>query len=328
MCLSALGAILAAQLATGLWLDGPGLLARFADARRVLAAADARTTPVDLLIVGSSRLAFSVDASALEARLREHFGADAPEVFQAAIPAGDAIAHDWLGPRLAERGIRPRLAVVEIAPESFALYNRWLNFHVTRQFTWLDLAYFLPDIARRGSFGRVLATRLAPVFYYRYELLLAAFGRPPPYLVAPQPERASPERSEEDVRRHRLEATQDDLRSIRRWLRGYTLRGHTAEAYERVLERLTDAGTAIVLVQPPVTRAYAALYSDDVETRYAEHVLELITRYDAEYVDLRDRLPDDDFYDSHHTTELGREAFTPVFADEAVIPALERLGYE
>jgi hypothetical protein len=184
--LGAAAIFLLAQQAAGLLLDWRGLAVRFPQAARVLAGAPRDGRGPDVVLLGSSRLEGLVADEATALLRLENPEAGPVEVYNGAVAGGDPIAEDYVLERLLRQGSRPRLALVEVSPDTLNHYNLWFNFHPHRQLTWRDMpAYFL-DVCRVGEFKKLAQSRLIPLYAHRRGLrreagrAIARPARPPP----------------------------------------------------------------------------------------------------------------------------------------------------
>lgn len=335
--LLAFGFYLCGQIAVGLALDHAPLRVRFPQAAGVLRKAAKLERSPDVVILGSSRFRASVMTREMDDVLRKGHGQAPPVLLNAAVEAGDGYAMDLLLRRLLAAGVRPRLALIEISPETLARRNGWMNAHIARQLTFPEEAAILPEIALSRKIDLLVAARLNPVYFYRREILIWITGRKPPFLrvpdpaevareqssqesadaVAPEPGAGDPERAAEEFRRRAGRGA----RHIRKWLRKYEISGIAAEGLDRLLERCRAHGVKAILIGPPVTAVHRAVYTDDVESAFRAHLKDLAKRYGVGYVDYRERLPDDLFLDNHHTNAEGARTFSRLLAEEVVRPS-------
>ena len=334
----------AVQLAAGLLLDWRGLAVRFPSAARVLAAAPRDGHGPDVLLLGSSRFE---QLSAGEAGVllhREHPDADPEGVYNAAVPAGDPIVEDFLLERLLRQGSRPRLAVVEISPETVNEYNVWFTMHAHRQITWRDTPACFVEVCRADEFKRLVRARLVPLYAHRRELrrqALAAVTRP----ISPPP--APARRSAEElfggslpsvgpdgrlpwetllqVARPPLTPAEAEARAAfarTTWKRfkDYQPGGTTAAALERLLQRCRANDIEVVLVGVPNDSYFLRQCTPDINATYLDYVGRLTRTYGCRFIDYRDAEPDQLFVDSNHLNGEGASHFVRRLTRDVISP--------
>ena len=141
------------------------------NARTVLRDFAAVGDKPEIVALGSSRFGAGIQAGEMTRLLTKEFQTARPVgVFNASVPAGDAIPAEFLLHRLLDAGARPRLVLLEISPETVNQYNDWLGLHVRRQLRWHDLPSYLVDVCLSNQLVRWAGERLNPIFYHREEL--------------------------------------------------------------------------------------------------------------------------------------------------------------
>ena len=307
--------VMAGQLAVGLALDRAPLRVRFADADRVLEAASVRHPAPEVVLLGSSRTESSLDPELVEAALRERLGASAPPVASLAVDGGDLVASERILAELLARGVRPRLALIELAPEWLRRPVPFLNAQLVRAFDWSDVLHWLPEIVDERV--AVLArARLFPVYHYRLELLSWWTGRAPPYLAAPRATPAPAKRRRRD----------DPAAGASRWARRLG-RFETSARAEAVLGRILEicraAGIECVLIVPPASAAQRAIYAGALDEAFRAALARAGTSDGSApaLVDERARLSEGDFRDSSHANHAGRERYSRIVALEEIAPS-------
>ncbi len=329
--------VVLAQLVAGLWLDRRGMAVRFPQAAAVLAEAPRDGRGPDVLLLGSSRFMTLSGREATALLRREHPDAGPHAVYNAAVTAGDAIAQDYVLERLLRQGTRPRLAIVEVSPDTVNAFNEWMGTHVYRQLTWADMpAYFL-DVCRSGELRKLTATRLAPLYAHRYGLLREASGvltRPAPSPAAfrpidPPPDGPLPWDFSAEVCCPPLSAAEREAHAAQgrlsaRRFRHYHVGGATAAALERVIRRCRESGTEVVLVGVPNESAFVRNYTPAVDAEYRTYVGRLTRDYQCRFVDFRAAVPDDFFADVCHLNPAGADYFTRKLTREVIAPWWEQ----
>jgi hypothetical protein len=269
-------------------------------------------------------------------------GGERPMLLNGSVEAGDGFVMDLLLRDLLALGARPRLAILEISPETVARRNGWMNAHVARQITFGRAMAILPQIALSKRLSDLVAARLNPVYFYRKELLFWITGRKPPFLRVPDPAEEARELSHTDVKgapaalggetdpgeaaREFRRRSERGARHIKKWLRGYEISGIAPDGLYGTLALSRARGIEVVLLRPPVAKVQRAVYTDEVESTFRTYIGDLTRRHQVRYVDYRDRLPDGDFLDNHHTNEEGARAFSQLVAKEAVRPSWPGCG--
>jgi len=308
----AAGLVLAGQLAVGLALDSAPLAVRFADADHVLSTASTRSPAPEVVLLGSSRTESALDPELVEAALRERLGAGAPPVASLAVDGGDLVASERILAELLARGVRPRLALVELAPEWLRRPVPFLNAQLVRAFDWRDVLHWLPEIVDERA-GVLVRARLFPVYHYRLELLTWWLGRAPPYLAAP---RAIPPPAK------RLRA--DDPRAgAARWARRlahYQTSARAEATLSRLVATCRDAGIECVWIVPPASSAQRAIYGDALDGAFRAALARAGDGAPLAVVDARERLADGEFRDSSHASRAGRARFSRIVALEEIAP--------
>lgn len=305
---------------------------RAPEVRPVLGAARTMPRPPDVATFGSSRLHCAVDTRRITARLGEA-GVPGTLVLDAWVAAGDPLAFDALLAALAAEGRAPRLAVVEMSPESVARSSRFLKPQLLRFATLRQLARLDPGDGVAASVQGALATILfAPFDRYRGPLLnwlLTAAGLPRqpetweprtwppggegrPAAVSARPGGAvSP-----------LEVSRRERPRFDRWLRNYRPGGLPGDGLRSFLARARRLGTRVALVGVPVSSPLRAARTPEVLAAYRAWVDGVARGSGATYHELGDLLADGDFLDEHHASGSGAARFSDELARRVVAPLL------
>jgi hypothetical protein len=107
----------------------------------------------------------------------------------------------------------------------------------------------------------------------------------------------------------------------RQRLQDYSIGGCSEEALHELLHYCRRKCCKVILVAPPLPSPHRALYTSRVEGAFGSYVQNICAEYQCEFVDLRDRLPDELFMDHHHIGSWGEHAFGELMARKAVAPA-------
>jgi hypothetical protein len=273
------------------------------------------------LFFGSSRFGNAISVQTVTAELRESNADNGFTLVNAAIGAGDPVAIEFLTGKLLGAGIRPSLVIVEILPEVMARRNLWLNFHLGRQFTWLEAWKSLPDAHLAGTLSLALATRLNAVYTFRNEFqqwAIETLG----LSFEPAAVREAIAKKRKAINRFQAGGLQKGTALARKNVRRYEIGGLNARALSRMLERYSAVGTTVVLVAPPVSSPYRNGYPRAVDQTYLDYMRGLAKMHGVYFFDFRDRLPDRDFYTPYYTNGDGKLHFSQLVAREILLPLL------
>jgi hypothetical protein len=333
-----------AQLAAGLLLDWRGLAVRFPSADRVLAAAPRDGRGPDVVFLGSSRFEGLLADEATALLRLENPEAGPVRVCNLAVPGGDPIAEDYVLERLLRQGSRPRLALVEVSPDTLNHYNLWFNLHPHRQLTWRDTPTYFLDVCRVGEFKKLAQSRLIPLYAHRRGLRREAvraitrpslspelppaayFGGSPP---APGPDGHLPW---DELLRVTCPPLRPAQLAVRRaagataWQRftDYHPGGTTAAALERLLQRCRKNGIDVILIGAANDSSFRQHYTPDIDAAYFAHVEKLTQTYGCRFLDYRDAVPDQFFGDVCHLNGEGSHYLTRKLTREVLSPWLRQ----
>jgi len=328
----------ALQLVGGLLLDRYGLPVRFPSATRVLGEVPPGSG-LDIAVLGSSRFQ-DIRGGEVEAVLRhEHPEAGRVTAHNFAVPFGDPIAQDYVLERLLERGVRPRLAVVEVSPEFLNRYNRGYSMHIHRQLTWTDLPGSLVDVCRAEQEMRLLSSRVVPLYVHRRELLRVTLEAAEGWLQRPAHAAAAdtdePRLGEEVVPGREPPLPPETCREweaglpdLAKRLAHYRAGGTTAAALDRLLDRCRDNGIDVILVGAPNTSYFRRFFTPEIEAEYRAYIDRLTRTYGCPYFDYADQVPDHLFKDPVHLNAAGSVYFSRRLAREVLWPYERDHGHE
>lgn len=303
-------------------------------------------SPPTIVCLGSSRFGSQLDESEVTRTVRELTGDPKVRVFNASLPAGDPIASERTLDMLLQEGIRPRLLLLEVCPETVGHRNEWLSIHLIRQLDWSDAPSYSWELIRTGHILRYLKARLLPLYQHRHHILeelekeIADIGSAEDSEPSPIP-KGNSRRKRLDTRpasavwAELVQQTIHDpdadlrkrseigLRDVRRFLRGYRTGGNSASALERILARCRAEGIEVVLIGVPVSEPHRAQYTPAIEAAYRAHLQGLCTRFGCRYVDYRAKVPDGLFMDNHHASPEGSVWISRLLAVDLVAPVWE-----
>jgi hypothetical protein len=334
------------QFLGGVLLDYHLPQLRFPSAAATVEALSRQPHDPEVICLGSSRFGAGFVQQEIRDHLRRASGDSQVLVFNAAIEAGDLITAQYILQHILDRGIRPRVLVVEVSPETLARRSEWMGQHVARQLTWDTLPGHLEAIVRSGNVVRLLAARFLPLHVHRRQICRSLYDTSlslAKQILTTQPKqkgkakkrtsevKATPDHGvpwevfkELTDDRHDPDRIQAGLPAIRRWLRNYDIGGSAAEALDKILCAAKEEGILVVLVGVPLARAHRDLYEPEIEHAFVQHMNAVCKRFDSIFVDYRDRIPDELFLDNHHLTRAGSSAFSRLLAEEVLIPLWQR----
>jgi hypothetical protein len=259
-------------------------------------------------------------------------------VFNAAVPAGDPIAEDFVLERLLRQGSRPRLAVVEVSPDTVNHYNEWFNIHPHRQITWRDTPWYFGDVCRAGELRKLAQARLVPLYAQRAGLLhlLAGPVAPPapsgtgacrgaalpvgpdgrPAWDALLQVQCPPLGPAEVACREAAAAT-----AWKRF-RDYRPGGTTAAALEHLLQRCNKSEIDVVLMGAANDSHFCRQYTPEIDAAYFAYIGRLAQTYGCRFIDYRDAVPDQLFGDLCHLNAEGALYLTRKLTREVLAPWL------
>jgi len=344
-CLLLAGLVfLAVQLGVGLILDRSLPKIRFLYAEQVMNAAAGLSRSPDIVFMGSSRFRGGLNMGQLQEFMSTSFGADAPLMFNAALPAGDPFVMDYLIRLLARQGIAPGMAIIEVSPETVMLGCPWTDFEIIRLITWQDMPDALQDfIASWKHISHLPSSRIIPISLYRKELLTWIFDSPPPYLkaasaAAPPPDRSAapdvnkgstPEPAEDSTKSQPAEdstKSQPAADSTKpqpvpgnaKLFRNYQIRGINAQHLESMMAYLHQRNVSVILVGFPADRVALDCYTPEINRKFMDYIEYLGRAYGCSFVDCRYRVPNEFFKDEVHLGPAGAVLFTHMLESEVL----------
>ena len=228
--------------------------------------------------------------------------------------------HEYLYLReLLDKGIRPRLLLVEILPpllndshsrlafEESWLDPEWLN---VRQFARMA-PYFIHPV-RKGEAW--IAARVAPWYAFRSVLPaspLFPWTSPIASWRDPYPRDRwgcrIPEPLTPAERARRWQITRQYIPSLKR----FRLSAKSAQATRDLLARCREEQIPVALVLAPESREFRGWYSPQARAAIKNYLAELQADYGVEIIDASAWVEDDDdFMDGHHLNDSGATKFT------------------
>jgi hypothetical protein len=275
-----------------------------------------------LLMLGSSRTQTGFQAGRLDGMI----GSDGQPLaaYNFGVPAAGPI-HEYLYLRqMLEKGIRPRLLLVEFLPPLFnRTHDRLISEEGWTQPAWASAKQFLrmaPYFSQPGrKANEWLEGRLAPWYAHRMPLqawMLTALGlakdhRPVPYAHdrwgCRYPEPLTPrERAE------RAAVAYEYMPSLQRFRPG----DGPVRAMRDLLDCCRREAIPVVLVLTPESTRFHSWYSPRCLESMRDLLGELRATYGVEIIDGGRWLKDDEFSDGHHPNESGARTFTTRLREE------------
>ncbi len=351
------------QLVVNLVMDRDRPELRSPHLARVLA--NVRATPgANVVCLGTSRFGMGLSVAEIQTQLRAA-GDPSLTVFNDSVPSGDFDTSDFVLRAMLRKGWRPALAVIEICPEMVNRRNRLLGAHVMPPLTRKSASTYLADLVLSRNLRRLFVERLIPVYRYRRSLWgevsrglakishkvrssqsstrrTALPSRPvsqdgsgePSYGAAPahaESAQAARPTAEElylngDPSMDPRRLTNENLPRVRTWLENYRIGGTSSLGLERLLRRCREHGMEVILVAPPVAGCQRALYTPAVENVFVPYMHQLEQAYQCRFVDCRDWVPDELFYDNHHLRPPGQSLFSRQLTRDVLVPRWSEKG--
>lgn len=286
---------------------------RFPEAAFVVNHAPAGDHSPEVVLLGSSRFGLGINPAAFTAALRQHSGDANLEGYNAAIPAGDAISADFMLRQLLAAGCHPRIAVIEISPETVNCFVPYLKFQILRQFSRIQTIESIPDAARSRALDRVMTSLFFPLFRHNLQLTGWFFTETAQWVTGrpiPGPERVFP-----NPARQMGKSNETDYF---KWFKRYEVSGIQPRKFEDLLGYCRANHIQAVLVGIPVSSRHRAFYTPAVEKQYQDFVGRLKREYGCAFMDYAGRFPDTLFADHHHLNAAGNAVFSEQLAADVV----------
>ncbi len=346
----AAGLFVLGQVVAGLLLDYVFPLTRFPSAAKAMERAAEEPHPA-VIFFGSSRTESAIVASEADRILAEtSHRQPPPRVLNGYIVAGDSLSSEFVFTRMLDRGTKPEWIVLEVSPEMVNDKPPFMREHAIRQLTWPDLFTNFSTIVRANAMWVYAEGRLVPLYSHRRQIVLNGKNAIRDYLPTPGktlpialPGAAMPGRpttADADPAASMKPAfatpatggNQDDLLKqsrygaeevVRRWLKDYRIGGPTPAALERILDRCRSEEIHVILMGIPACSFHRKEITPTINNAYIGYIQELVAKYDCEFVDCRDWVPDTMFGDTLHLrSDTGGKFFTDRFTRQVLVPAI------
>ena len=209
--------------------------------------------------------------------------------------------------RLLRDGIRPDVLVLEVMPPYFVREDtKWIG----RILTLRDLF-----LARRYTEPCELE------FWYLVERQIRVRplgGVLDPYRDIPPPLKVGGHMllQESTTAEDRAKRTESQRRQHGAQAAGIRASPGADRAFRDTIRTATDAGIRIVILRSPEGSVFRGWYDPDRLARFDDHIRAVAAEFRVPVIDARDWLPDEEFYDYHHTLRPGAVKFTRRLVDE------------
>lgn len=328
--IGAIALFLVTQFTAALSLDYVWPLLRFQSAREVIGRMVERESGPDVIFLGSSRMAGAIVEPQVEQDLaRACRLSHRLTTLNAAVPAGDPAAQERVLDEALKRGARPRLVVIEVAPEFFSQYGFCAGMNGVRLYRLHELHAHVGVIASQSYLGRLAQARFVPLYQHREQFwALAAgrldgpitvsrpaFGPPPPITAPPVPDKGPP--TEPSITADQLKEFAESAWMIRtKWLGDYHITPGNSQAVRRMIARCRESGIEPWLMTTPVSSPHRAIYDETIEAKYQQ----VLAAFDCRHIDSRDWIADAYFRDCHHLRFEGGEVFSRLITQRLLAP--------
>lgn len=295
-------------------------------------AAIAPGTP-RVLMIGTSRTGYAFNARRAEERLRTTLGRPAM-VFNFGIAASGPVTHKLYLDRLLAAGHKPDVLVLEILPSSLAdlpegPYERLFTTgdRMTHSEVQQAIHYGFPADPLRQKW-RLAAVH--PWFTLRFQMLGRMSSGWLPWQLRFDAGRTSDDHGWMMPLGTTDSPEQKQAAFARAWMEYHALLstmtpgGGAGRAFEDMLKLAKENGIAVTAIILPESPKFRELYHPDVLSRLDAFLKETCGRHGVAWIDARDWLPEEGFYDGHHTLRVGAEAFTDRLTREVIVPHLRR----
>ncbi len=325
-----------AQLAAGVLFDYGWPQPRYPFFYEQLDRVAAMSPPPGVVFLGSSRTGHAIVAGEVSAVARAVSGDAALQCANAYALSGDPVLQERMLHRLWQRGVAPRVAVIEVAPETVNHRNRWVAVYAPWVLCWHDVPAFAADLAGSGiALRRFVQARLLPLYVYRESIRgpIVALARSGPTGLPSTAPPAVPQAGDAAAWRRRIDddlhnapananpATATGLDSVARELSDYRPGGTRAAALERMLAGCRARGVEPILLCPPLSGAHRACYTAEIESAFRAWVARLARQYGCRFADYRAALPDALLLNHHYAADAGATAFSRRIGLELIAPA-------
>jgi len=273
-----------------------------------------------LLVMGSSRVLFGVDAKQINESMRD----DGIDAFNFGIAAAGPLTQMVYLERLLDGGWKPNIVAIEVLPAMFAqsatpFESKWLK---SSRLT-ADERVVVSACGMVVDQGETRVHRwLAPSLVHRVGILRRVW----PEMLG----------SEDRIDGHNVSDSHGFARSSivsvtpEQYVKGVAGAGRTYQpylekvsignpgraAFERMLTRCRLEGIRVVVFVMPEAPEFQAFYGAGFRSELDQYLSRARSEFDYDWIDARDWLPADAFHDGHHLIASGAARMSERFAKE------------
>jgi hypothetical protein len=283
--------------------------------------------PLTVVMIGSSRTVFGFQSSTLETSLTQMCGRPVAVFnfgFAGSGPVGqllrlrrllaDGVRPDWLfievlPPLLGQRVEANRISVDQLRQTELEFLSQYGASLPDLQSSWWE-DWPIPWYSHRFAIVSRLKPSLLP-FSLRRDWFSAIDDSG--WVAAPVLS-STPEQYAKAVERARVEYDY--------YLRDFHLGQPACQALRDLLELCRQEGIRPALVLMPEGSTFRGWYTPAVWAEIEGFLKELQGAYEVPLINAREWIPDEEFSDSHHLTQMGAATFTERFGREVLVPLL------
>jgi hypothetical protein len=289
-----------------------------------------------VLMLGSSRTGLGFHALRCEQLLKSH-SIDAV-AFNFGIPAAGPVTQLLTLNRVLDRGIRPKVAVIEIMPSMLAndpqgpIERQWLY---ADRVTWSEtklLTRYGFDADR--VIWRQWKSVILPAYTLRFQLMCRIIPSWLPWPVRFDWSRGADEggwgttASQQVADSQRVVGIARAEAEYAPTLHGLRPGGHAVQALQDLLRTCDAHNIQPLLILMPEGTPFHKWYGEDADNRLRACLNTLQSVTDCHVIDARGWLKDEDFYDAHHMLRSGAERFTDRLTKSHLVPLLQVHGVQ
>ncbi len=293
--------------------------------------------PVDVILLGDSRVLNDLNPVVLRREVQDAFGRPA-NILNLGLPAGTPQTNYWLLKNVIRPDKQPRLLIYGAAELEFNPNGPvGPSQYADELATMGDYGQAFPDVTQQIDQQLAFLTgRLWALVRYRQPLHDAVLDQ----LYSSQIEAGSVTPAEEAAgyfpSDHKLDAQAiETMRTLYTgpggYLQDYTVGGYQATRFEQLLQLARARGISVAVLNMPITRIHEAFLPAATYAGYRAYLRDTAARYNASFFDYNDHsLWDEanDFADTNHLNRTGATKLSAQVGQEVVVPALHALGWK
>lgn len=284
-----------------------------------------------ILCLGSSRFGTGLFAGEMTPLLRQATGDPQVVVMNASVPGGDFITSERMLNDLLDRGVHPKLLLLEFCPDILNQQIGWLSLHTTRTFSWHDLQEYRSEMSSFTELKRFITCRLFPLFQYRHSIRGRLNDRwlpsqaATPVAIAPTDIITSLTDYHWTVELSQPAwPLQRQLREIEPHFEKYQIGGKPVACLRRILQRCQQEQIQVMLIEPPVAATHRQFYTPAVDQQFTAFTQQLCSEFNLARFSYRQAVPEEGFHDHHHCNRLGAHRWSEMLTQEVLIPTWTR----